>query len=49
VPAAVQEKLVRAAAHGFFLIHVGNGKAAFATLSDHRDVEQQIDYLSEWL
>ena len=48
VPADVQEKLVRAAAHGFCVIHLGNGKAAFATQSDDRDVERQIAYLAEW-
>ena len=49
VPADVQEKLVRAAAHGFRIIHLGNGKAAFATVSNDRDVERQIAYLAEWL
>jgi hypothetical protein len=49
VPAAVQEKLARAAAHGFFIIHLGNGKAAFAALSNHRDVDLQMAYLGEWV
>ena len=49
VPADVQEKLVRAAAHGFCVIHLGNGKAAFATFANDRDVERQIAYLAEWL
>ena len=49
VPLEVQEKLARAAAHGFDVIHLGNGKAAFATLSNDPDVESQIAYLSEWL
>ena len=49
VPLEVQEKLVRAAEHGFDVIHLGNGKAAFATLSNDADVESQIAYLSEWL
>lgn len=49
VPPAVQEKLARAAAHGFFIIHLGNGKAAFATLSNHRDVDLQLAYLAEWV
>lgn len=48
VPQAVQEKLARAAAHGFFIIHLGNGKAAFAALSNHRDVDVQLAYLEEW-
>jgi len=49
VPQAVQEKLARAAAHGFFIIHLGKGKAAFAALSNHRDVDLQLAYLAEWL
>jgi hypothetical protein len=49
MPAAVQEKLARATAHGFFIVHVGNGKAAFAALSNHRDVDLQIAYLAEWV
>lgn len=49
MPATVQEKLARAAAHGFFIIHLGNGKAAFAALSNHRDVDLQIAYLAEWI
>jgi hypothetical protein len=49
VPAAVQEKLARAAAHGFFIIHLGNGKAAFVALPNHRDVDLQIAYLAEWV
>jgi hypothetical protein len=49
VPAEVQAKLVRAAAHGFSSIHLSNGKAAFATRSNHDDVEDQIAYLAEWL
>ena len=49
VPAEIQEKLVRAAAHGFTTIHLGQGKAAFATVPQHADVEDQIAYLAEWL
>ena len=49
MPTAIQEKLVQAAAHGFCTIHVGNGKAAFATRSNHEDVEEQMAYLAEWL
>jgi hypothetical protein len=49
VPQAVQEKLARAAAHGFFIIHLGNGKAAFAALENHRDVDVQLAYLEEWV
>ena len=49
VPPAVQEKLTRAAAHGFFITHLGNGKAAFAALSNHRDVDLQLTYLAQWV
>lgn len=49
VPAAIQEKLARAAEHGFFIIHLGNGKAAFAALANHRDVDLQIAYLAQWV
>jgi hypothetical protein len=48
VPTAVQEKLARAAANGFFIIHLADGKAAFAALSNHRDVDRQLSYLAEW-
>jgi hypothetical protein len=48
VPQAVQEKIARAAAHGFFIIHLADGKAAFAALSNHRDVDRQLSYLAEW-
>jgi hypothetical protein len=49
VPAASQQKLARAADHGFFIIHLRNGKAAFATLSNHRDVDGQLTYLAGWV
>ena len=49
VPAAVQEKLARAAAHGFFILHIGGGKAAFAALPNHRNVDSQLGYLAEWV
>ena len=49
MPTAVQEKLARAPAHGFFTIHLGNGKAAFAALSNHLDVDLQVAYLAEWV
>jgi hypothetical protein len=48
MPAAVQEKLARAAAHGFFIVHLGGGKAAFAVLPSHRDVDRELAYLAEW-
>jgi len=49
VPPGSQQKLARAADHGFFIIHLRNGKAAFATLSNHRDVDSQLAYLAEWV
>jgi hypothetical protein len=49
IPEDIQEKIVRAAEHGFSIIHLGNGKAAFAARSSHEDVEDQIGYLAEWL
>ena len=49
VPAGVQEKLARAAAHGFFIMHIGKGKAAFVALPNHRDVDLQLAYLAEWV
>lgn len=49
VPAGIQQKLARAPDHGFFIVHVGNGKAAFATLSNHRDVDSQLAYLAQWV
>jgi hypothetical protein len=49
MPAAVQEKLARAAAHGFFIVHMGGGKAGFAVLSNHRDVDRELAYLAEWV
>jgi len=48
MPAAVQEKLARAAAHGFFIVHLGGGKAGFAVLPNHRDVDRELAYLAEW-
>jgi hypothetical protein len=48
MPAAVQEKLARAPAHGFFIVHLGGGKAAFAVLPNHRDVDRELAYLAEW-
>lgn len=48
VPAAVQQKLVRATEHGFFVIYLGDGKAGFVALPNHRDVDAQLSYLREW-
>jgi hypothetical protein len=49
VPAGVQQKLARATEYGFFIIHMREGKAGFATLSNHRDVDSQLTYLAEWV
>lgn len=49
VPASVQQKLARATDHGFFIIHMRDGKAGFATLSNHRDMDSQLTYLAEWV
>lgn len=49
MPAAVQERFARAAAHGFFIIHLDNGKAAFAALANHRDVDVQLAYRADWV
>ena len=35
--------------HGFFIAHLGGGKAAFVALPNHRDVDAQMSYLNEWL
>jgi hypothetical protein len=45
---AAQEKIARAAEHGFFAVHLANGKAGFAVLPNHRDVDRQLAYLAEW-
>jgi hypothetical protein len=49
MPGDTQQKLVRATEHGFFIIHIGKGKAAFATLESHRDVDSQLSYLAQWV
>jgi hypothetical protein len=49
VPPGSQQKLARAVDHGFFIIHLRDGKAAFVTLSNHRDVDSQLAYLAEWV
>ena len=49
MPAAMQERLARAGAHGFFIIHVGGGKASFATIPAHRDIDAQMTYLNSWI
>jgi hypothetical protein len=48
MPAAVQQKLARAPEHGFFIAHLGGGKAGFAVLPNHRDVDRELAYLAEW-
>jgi hypothetical protein len=49
VPASVQQKLARATELGFFIVHVGHGKAAFVALPNHRDVDLQLSYLADWV
>ncbi len=49
MPAPMQERLAKAGAHGFFTIHVGGGKAAFASNAAHRDVDAQMTYLNSWV
>jgi hypothetical protein len=48
VPPGVQQKLARAAEHGFFSVHLAGGKAAFSVLPGKRDVDREWAYLSEW-
>jgi hypothetical protein len=48
VSPAAQEKVARAAEHGFFAVHLANGKAGFAVLPNHRDVDRELAYLAEW-
>lgn len=49
MPAAMQEHLAKAGAHGFFTIHIGGGKAAFAANAAHRDIDAQMTYLTSWI
>jgi hypothetical protein len=49
MPAAMQEHLAKAGAHGFFTIHIGGGKAAFAANPAHRDIDTQMTYLNSWI
>ena len=49
VPPAVQERLARAADHGFFVIHHALGKAAVSVRPGRRDVDREWAYLSEWV
>ncbi len=48
MPAAVQQRLARAAAHGFLSVHLAGGKAGFGVLPSHGDVAAELAYLSEW-
>ena len=48
MPATMQEHLAKAGPQGFFTIHIGGGKAAFATNPAHRDIDAQMTYLSSW-
>jgi hypothetical protein len=49
VPADVQERVARAAEHGFFLVVLADGKAGFGVLPGQRNVDVQWQYVSEWL
>jgi len=49
VPPAVQERLARSADHGFFLVHLASGKAAFSVLPGRRNVNREWAYLAEWV
>lgn len=46
--AAVQQRLARAAAAGFMRVQLAAGKAGFAVLPGHRDVDAELAYLAEW-
>jgi hypothetical protein len=48
VPESVQERLSRAAEAGFFCVHLGGGRAGFAVLPGHHDVDAEWRYLSAW-
>lgn len=48
MPAAVQQRLARAAAQGFLSVHLAAGKAGFAVNPGHRDIDAQLAYLTEW-
>jgi hypothetical protein len=49
LPAATQDRLRRAADHGFFGAHFGPGKVALVALPDRQDVERQWHYVVEWM
>jgi hypothetical protein len=48
VPPAVQQKISQAAEHGFYAVHLANGKAAFSVLPGARNVDREWAYLSQW-
>jgi hypothetical protein len=48
MPVDVQQRVARAAAHGFLFVHIARGKAGFAASPAHRDVDAQLAYLTEW-
>ncbi len=48
VPHAVQERIAKAAEHGIFEVHLAGGKAGFAVLPGHREIEREVGYLAEW-
>jgi hypothetical protein len=45
---AVQQRLARAAAAGFMRVQLAAGKAGFAVLPAHRDVDAELACLAEW-
>jgi hypothetical protein len=49
LPAATQDRLLRAAGHGFFGAHFGGGKVALLALPDQQDVLRQWHYVVEWM
>jgi hypothetical protein len=49
MPAPMQEQVAKAGTHGFFTIHIGGGKAAFAANAAHRDIDVQMTYLNSWI
>jgi hypothetical protein len=48
LPLGTQEKVARAAEHGFFEIRLGRGRAAFSVLPNHVDVDAELRHLAEW-
>jgi hypothetical protein len=49
LPPDLQQRIARAAEHGFFLVLIAEGKAGFGVLPGQRNVDAQWRYVSEWL